>query len=197
MSFKKGFKTEDINVENLEAKPISPKLREELEKRSNMSSKRKAIKSKEREMKNRYQSESQRAYNEKPSGAISPILQQNGQTDRSLRNIEKFEKNLAKPFVENKQNEIQRDDFHGNQIYTFREQTKNIFRDSQIKQMVIAGESTQNDINESDITQGYFSPEEVSIDSHQTDKTKERALKKIIVQKNINFKKNIHKGKFI
>jgi hypothetical protein len=67
---------------------ISPKLREELESiGSDVSRRKKYVKNDDIIYSNRYQSESQRVYKDNSSGLISPIHNQNGQTDRSVRNI--------------------------------------------------------------------------------------------------------------
>ena len=168
---------------------VSPKLREDEGDKTNYSSKRKNSNRKDEDVySNRYQSESQKAYNEKANVIISPIQPQNNKTDRSIRNVATIQDDHLKITGMTSNNDTE--GIHGNQIYTFREQNKNeeFFKNKKVD---------HNEIDDSDFVSGYFSPEENSIDTRQTKKNNGKLMKKILIQKNLNFKGSFQKGKFL
>jgi hypothetical protein len=178
---------------------ISPQLREELESINSNASKNTGYnRHDEKIYSNRYQSESERVYqNDESLGLASPI-QKLGQ--HSNRNKSKKNENPLKiSWIPSKgtNSSIPNEGTHSSQIYTFREQNKN---EEYFKSYRFDG-NNNIDSNDSDFITGYFSPDEHACTS--TDKRKEqevsyeRMSKKILVQKNLNLKDSFQKGKMI
>lgn len=187
VSLKEDYKTIHANYHSKGNRDSPPKLREDNSER-NLSTKRK--RDKDREVYNdKYKSESRKAYNEKSKNEKPSSHRHTNQTERGIRNAAGIQDNSLR--IPSMPHSGVRDNSNGSHIYTFREQNKNeeYFKSQKT-------ENTSNEMNDSDFINGYSSHNDISIDNAQAEKPNEQVLKKIIVQKNINFKGSFQKGKF-
>jgi hypothetical protein len=147
MSLKENFKSGYMyNQNKANSHVISPKLDDELDNiRSDVSRRKKYGKNDGKIYSNRYQSEAQKVYNDNSSGLISPIHNQNSQTDRSVRNIFLLPEKSNKNKIESKQTNPS-ESTQGSQIYTFRERNKNeeYFRKSKIEIKIVKALGKEN-----------------------------------------------------